>query len=79
MAARIIKESPKLQVLKEILEELGYDEECESNEITILITANDDRTCSQIKHVNTTSKFEESRIFFSKNILNINSFCQKTV
>lgn len=51
MAIRIIEESPKLRALKEVLEELGNDEECESNEVTILIVANDDRTCSQIKHV----------------------------
>ena len=51
MASRIIKESPKLQALKDILEELGHDEDCETAEISILITANDDRTCSQIKHV----------------------------
>lgn len=51
MAERIIEESPKLKALKEILEEFGHDEECELNEINILITANDDRTCSQIKHV----------------------------
>ena len=53
MALRIIEESPKLRALKEVLEELGNDEECESNEVTILIVANDDRTCSQIKHVRT--------------------------
>lgn len=50
MAARIISESPKLKVLKEILEEFGNEENTE-DEINILIVANDDRTCSQIKHV----------------------------
>lgn len=53
MVARIIEESPKLKVLKEILEELG-DEENTSNEVNILIVANDDRTCSQIKHVSSS-------------------------
>lgn len=50
MAARIITESPKLKVLKEILEELSTEENNE-DEINILIISNDDRTCSQIKHV----------------------------
>lgn len=50
MASRIIAESPKLKVLKEVLEELGTEENSEE-EINILIVANDDRTCSQIKHV----------------------------
>lgn len=50
MTARIIEESPKLKVLKEILEELGVEENTD-DEINILILANDDRTCSQIKHV----------------------------
>jgi hypothetical protein len=57
MAIRIIEESPKLRALKEVLEELGNDEECESNEVTILIVANDDRTCSQIKHVRIIHKY----------------------
>lgn len=51
MVARIIEESPKLKVLKEVLEELG-NEENTIDEVNILIVANDDRTCSQIKHVN---------------------------
>lgn len=50
MAARIITESPKLKVLKEVLEELATEENSE-DEINILIVSNDDRTCSQIKHV----------------------------
>ncbi|CAF0763664.1 unnamed protein product [Brachionus calyciflorus] len=49
MTNRIIQESPKLKVLKEILEELGTEENTDA-EINILIVANDDRTCSQIKH-----------------------------
>ena len=51
MATRIVEESPKLKALKEVLQEIGLDES-ETSEINILITANDDRTCSQIKHVN---------------------------
>ena len=50
MASKIIKESPKLKALKEILEEIS-NEESLTQEINILITANDDRTCSQIKQV----------------------------
>ena len=57
MAGRIIEESPKLRALKEVLEEFGNDEECESNEVTILIVGNDDRTCSQIKHVRIINRF----------------------
>lgn len=49
-APRIIKESPKLKALKEVLQEIGREEN-ETEEINILITANDDRTCSQIKSV----------------------------
>jgi hypothetical protein len=49
-APRIIKESPKLKALKEVLQEIGKEEN-ESEEINILIAASDDRTCSQIKHV----------------------------
>lgn len=51
MAKRIIEESPKLKALKEVLEEIGEEKNL-INEINILITANNDRTCSQIKHVN---------------------------
>jgi hypothetical protein len=51
MAKRIIEESPKLKALKEVLEEIGEEKNL-TNEISILITANNDRTCSQIKHVN---------------------------
>lgn len=57
-APRIIKESPKLKALTEVLQEIGTEENLQ-NEINILITANDDRTCSQIKH------------FLSKNHLTI--------
>ena len=51
MAARIVEESPKLKALKQVLQEIGLDSS-DTDEINILITANDDRTCSQIKHVN---------------------------
>jgi hypothetical protein len=51
MAKKIIEESPKLKALKEVLEEIGEEKNL-TNEINILITANNDRTCSQIKHVN---------------------------
>lgn len=50
MATRIVEESPKLKALKQVLEEIGLEKNL-TNEITILITANNDRTCSQIKHV----------------------------
>jgi hypothetical protein len=50
MSARIVKESPKLKALKQVLEEIGREENL-TEEINILIAANDDRTCSQIKHV----------------------------
>lgn len=50
MAARIVEESPKLKALKEVLEEIGREKNLNS-EISILISANNDRTCSQIKHV----------------------------
>ena len=51
MAKRIIEESPKLKALKQVLQEIGEEKNL-TNEINILITANNDRTCSQIKYVN---------------------------
>lgn len=51
LVKRIVTESPKLAALKEVLEEIGHDEENFNNEVNILIVANDDRTCAQIKHV----------------------------
>jgi hypothetical protein len=53
MAANIMEESPKLKALKEVLEEIGNEKSAEP--MNILITANDDRTCSQIKHVSKCS------------------------
>lgn len=55
MAARIIEESPKLKALKQVLEEIGLEQNL-TNEINILITANNDRTCSQIKHVSSCAE-----------------------
>ena len=72
MASKIIKESPKLKALKEILEEIS-NEESLTQEINILITANDDRTCSQIKHV---FIFSYEHFFFVKFIFRMN-FDQK--
>jgi DNA excision repair protein ERCC-4 len=59
-APRIIKESPKLKALKEVLEEIGREENL-TEEINILIVGNDDRTCSQIKHFLT-----KNHLIFSK-------------
>lgn len=50
LSKRIVEESPKLKALKGVLEEIGNEDNFQ-NEISILIVANDDRTCSQIKHV----------------------------
>ena len=54
MIARVIKESPKLETLNDILEEIlrdFNDEENDQGKLNILLVANDDRTCYQIKHV----------------------------
>ncbi len=59
-APRIIKESPKLKALKQVLEEIGREENL-TDEINILIVGNDDRTCSQIKHFLT-----KNHLIFSK-------------
>lgn len=62
MAANIMEESPKLKALKEVLEEIGNEKSPEC--INILITANDDRTCSQIKHVSRNALFEIALVGF---------------
>jgi hypothetical protein len=51
MAKRIVNESPKLKALQQVLEEIGNEDNFNS-EINILIVANDDRTCSHVKYVN---------------------------
>lgn len=51
MANRIIEESPKLKALKSVLEEISEDKDENNEEINVLITGNDDRTCLQIKQV----------------------------
>ena len=54
MIQRVIKESPKMEALNEILDEILIDFSGGDNEnaiLNILLVANDDRTCHQIKHV----------------------------
>jgi hypothetical protein len=51
LSKRLIEESPKLKALKEILVEISGHDDQTSKEISVLITATDDRTCLQIKQV----------------------------
>lgn len=74
MAQRVIEESPKLKALKEILEELSPEEYHKDGNLDILIVANDDRTCSQIKDVFVLNNFVIINIIYFYFFL---SFCVK--
>jgi hypothetical protein len=52
LSDRVIDESPKLKALKQALEEISEDKDETINEISVLVTANNDRTCLLIKQVN---------------------------